>query len=577
MPLALLGTGVSRGIGIGRARIVRHGDLDIPQYRIAPHWVEEEISRLTAALETARAQLRAIREQIPAAIASDIVGFIDAHLLMLEDQALTGAPAEIIRQQRFNAEWALKLQQETLLRVFDEIDDPYLRTRRDDVEHVVRRVQFLLLKGPGSHDRLGPTEEPDRVILADDLSPGELVTLHRHGVAAIVSERGGTASHVAILARSLGIPALVAVHRADQFIRDGEMVVVDGHVGVLLTGLTEADLASYRQRQTQERRRRADLRQLKDVPGRTRDGVPVELAINIELDADIAAARQVGAAGVGLYRTEFLYMNREQPPDEEEQFEQYLAVVRALSGAPVTIRTLDAGADKQVGGEIAPSCPSALGLRAVRYSLKEPELFKTQLRAILRASAHGPIRLLIPMLTTLEELAQVRQMLAAAMGELAQRGHPFDPTLPLGGMIEVPAAALCARQFAQRLDFLSIGTNDLTQYTLAADRMDQAVGHLFDPFHPAVMRLIQLTAAAGEATGTPVAVCGEVAGDPFFTRTLLGFGVSRLSMPPAALLEVKRVVLESDTSRLRPRVAQLVECSDSAAVMGLMEEINALN
>ncbi|WP_127477923.1 phosphoenolpyruvate--protein phosphotransferase [Sulfurivermis fontis] len=577
MPVALHGTGVSPGIALGPARLLQRGRLDIPHYVLPPHLVDEEVERFITALEAARAQLRAVRNQIPGGTAADITAFIDTHLLMLEDATLATVPIELILREGCNAEWALHLQQEALTKVFDQMDDAYLRTRRDDVEHAILRVQQILLNQDQREAAIAAEAQGGRIIVTDDLSPDELMLLHQHDVAAIVTEHGGPMSHVAILARSLGIPAVVGAHNAWQYIREGEPVVVDGRQGVLLAGLDAAGTTFYRARQQQERRARSELRRLKDTPAITRDGVPITLFANIELPEDIQAARRVGAAGIGLYRTEFLYMNRSAPPDEEEQYRAYSKVVKAMKGMPVTIRTLDLGADKTadgVGSERSAANP-ALGLRAVRLCLREPELFRPQLRAILRASQHGPVRLLIPMLSTVQEIRQVRELIDETREDLRRCRQPYAGDIAVGGMIEVPAAAVCAEDFARRLDFLSIGTNDLIQYTLAADRLDEALGHLYQPLHPAVLRLIHTTLRAGQDAGIPVTMCGEMAGDPQLTRLLLGLGLTEFSVPPPALLEVKRIITGSELEPLRRAARKILRQDDMEQSMRLLAELNA--
>ncbi len=577
MPVALHGTGVSRGIALGPARLLQRGRPDIPQYVLPPHLINEEVDRFISALEAARAQLQAIRQQIPAGTPTDIAAFIDTHLLMLEDATLTTVPIELILREGCNAEWALHMQQEALTRVFDQMDDAYLRTRRDDVEHAILRVQRILLDQTQREAAIAAEPEGGRIIVSDDLSPGELVLLHQHNVAAIVTEHGGPMSHVAILARSLGIPAVVGARHAGQYIRDNEPLVVDGRQGVLLAGLDAAGTAFYRARQQQEKRARAELHRLKDTPAITRDGTAITLFANIELPEDMQAARRVGAAGIGLYRTEFLYMNRSTPPDEEEQYHAYSKVVKALKGLPVTIRTLDLGADKTADGttpERGATNP-ALGLRAVRLCLREPELFRPQLRAILRASQHGTVRLLIPMISTVQEIRQVQELIHEAKDDLRRRRQPFAENIAVGGMIEVPAAAICAADFARRLDFLSIGTNDLIQYTLAADRLDETINHLYQPLHPAVLRLIHTTLRAGAAAGIPVTMCGEMAGDPLLTRLLLGLGLTEFSMPPPALLEVKRIVTGSALEPLHRAADSILRQDDMEQSALLLAELNS--
>ncbi len=574
MPLSLLGIVVSKGIAIGKARVQQHGQLDIVEYVLPEEYIEDEIARFRHALQRARQQLKTIRARIPGDTPRDIAAFIDTHLLMLEDAALSTVPIEIIREHRCNAEWALKLQQDALVQVFDAMEDPYLRTRRDDVDHVVHRIQQLLLHEDHMPSAVESDRAEPRIVIAVDLAPGDLVLLHNHNIAAIVTERGGPLSHTAILARSLGIPALVGVSHVHQYIGNDELLVVDANNGALLTGLDVKALAFYRRQQRHERRTERELQQLKGVPALTRDNVTITLRANIELSEDITAMRRVGADGVGLYRTEFLFMNRETPPSEEEQFQVYRHTVKRLKGAPLTIRTLDLGADKEIVPGSSTSTNPALGLRAIRLCLQEPELFRPQLRAILRASAYGPLRILIPMLTTPEEIPQVRGLIESVKAELKREKKRFDPEVMIGGMIEVPAAAICADIFARELDFLSIGTNDLMQYTLATDRIDETVNHLFDPLNIGVLRLIDTVLQAGRAASTPVAMCGEMAGDPALTPLLLALGLKEFSVPPASLLEVKRLIRQSDTAKLKRQLGRLLYSENALELSEKLSEIN---
>lgn len=577
MTLSLHGMGVSRGIAIGRVHIIERGRLDIPEYHIEKDQVEAETRRLVDAVSLAKQQLRAIRDHIPAATSPDIAPFIDTHLLMLDDAVLTQEPLRLIKSAGHNAEWALQLQRDALMHVFDEMEDPYLRTRKDDVDHVVNRIQRILLKQkPLRH------EEPDSrlsgyVLIADDLSPADTVLMQLHGILAFVTEYGGPTSHTAILARSLVIPAIVGLHEAGRIAREDDMVIVDGNAGVMLVDPDEHSLRYYRKRQQEDRKYYAGLIRLKETPAKTLDDVPVRLHANVELPQDFEIVRQVGASGVGLYRTEFLYMNRETPPEEEEHYETYLSVLDTMAGLPLTIRTVDLGADKQVdggrqGGGSVQANP-ALGLRAVRLCLKEPALFRPQLRAILRASAHGSIRLMIPMLSNMQETRQVLEMIDEIKAELLSQGVEFDAEIPVGAMIEVPAAAICADIFAGQLDFLSIGTNDLIQYTIAIDRVDDEVSYLYEPLHPAVLRLIRMTIDAGDRANIPVAMCGEMAGDIKFTQLLLGLGLREFSVHPTYLLEVKKNILESELETLTGVADAALLASTAADVEKLLEQL----
>ena len=576
MTLSLHGMGVSRGIAIGRVHIIERDRLDIPEYHIEQDQVAAETRRLVDAVSLAKQQLRAIRNHIPAATSPDIAPFIDTHLLMLDDAVLTQEPLRLIRSERYNVEWALQLQRDALVHVFDEMEDPYLRTRKNDIDHVVDRIQRILLnQKPLRH------EEPDSrlsgyVLIADDLTPADTVLMQHHGILAFVTEYGGPTSHTAILARSLIIPAIVGLHDAGRFAREDDIVIVDGNAGVMLVDPDEHSLRYYRKRQQEDRKYYAGLIRLKETPAKTRDDVSIRLQANVELPQDFEIVRQVGASGVGLYRTEFLYMNRETPPEEEEHYETYLSVLDTMEGLPLTIRTVDLGADKQVdGGRQGGSVQAnpALGLRAVRLCLKEPALFRPQLRAILRASARGSIRLMIPMLSNMQETRQVLEMIDEIKAELNSQGVEFNAEIPVGAMIEVPAAAICADIFAGQLDFLSIGTNDLIQYTIAIDRVDDEVSYLYEPLHPAVLRLIRMTLDAGARANIPVAMCGEMAGDIKFTQLLLGLGLREFSVHPAYLLEVKKNILESELGRLTGVADAALQASTATDVEKLLEQL----
>ncbi len=576
MTLSLHGMGVSRGIAIGHAHIIERDRLDIPEYHIEPGQVGVETGRLLEAIALAKQQLRAIRDHIPAATSPDITPFIDTHLLMLDDAVLTQEPLRLIRSARYNAEWALQLQRDALVHVFDEMEDAYLRTRKNDIDHVVNRIQRILLKQkPLRH------EEPDSrlsgyILIADDLAPADTVLMQHHSIVAFVTEYGGPTSHTAILARSLVIPAIVGMHEAGRFTREEDLVIVDGNAGVMLVDPDEHSLRYYRERQQEDRKYYAGLIRLKETPAKTLDDVPVRLQANVELPQDFEIVGQVGASGVGLYRTEFLYMNRESPPEEEEHYETYLSVLDTMAGLPLTIRTMDLGADKQVDGgrQVGPvQSNPALGLRAVRLCLKEPALFRPQLRAILRASAHGKVRMMIPMLSNMQETRQVLEMIDEIKAELDEQQVEFDVNLPVGAMVEVPAAAICADIFAEQLDFLSIGTNDLIQYTMAIDRVNDEVSYLYEPLHPAVLRLIRITLDAGARANIPVAMCGEMAGDSKFTQLLLGLGLREFSVHPAYLLEIKKIILESELSGLAPIADAALQARTAADVEKLLEQL----
>ena len=578
MTIALHGMGVSRGIAIGKVHIVKRDQLDIREYSIKNNLINDEIKRFEDALTNARQQLRAIREHIPVSTSADIEAFIDTHLLMLDDVALTEEPMRLIKKLSCNAEWALKLQRDALVTVFDEMDDAYLRTRKDDVDYVVNRIQRVLLnQTPLQH------EKPDQrlsgyIVLANDLTPADTVLMQHHGIAAFATEFGGPTSHTAILARSLGIPAIVGLHNALRYIKDDDELILDGVRGIILVDPDKQELSHYRHLQKEERRYFTKLAKLKDKPAITLDGVTIALHANIELPKDFETVIEVGASGVGLYRTEFLYMNRESPPDEEEHYTTYTDVIDVLNGLPLTIRTLDLGADKQVDGgrQSGPVTTNpALGLRAIRLCLREPALFRPQLRAIIRASVHGPVRIMIPMLSNIHEMQQVLQMVDDIKKELDELAIPYDHELQIGGMIEVPAAAVCADIFAKQLDFLSVGTNDLIQYTMAIDRVNDEVNYLYDPLNPAVLRLIHTTIKAGKHEDIPVAMCGEMAGETKYTRLLLGLGLREFSVHPASLLEIKQIIIDCNVGDLEILANKALKASNGIDVANIMRECEA--
>jgi len=474
----------------------------------------------------------------------------------------------------------LQQHRDALVRVFEGMEDPYLRSRRDDVDHVVGQVMNFLLQEESPQEKALDGDISGCVIVAHGIPPAEAILLYHRGAAAFVTELGGPLSHTAILARSLNIPTVMGVHNATHYLHPGEILVVDGGTGTVLADADPSILAHYRKQRASLKERRIRLQGLLKKPAESRDGIPVRLLANLELPEDVQSARINGAAGIGLYRTEFLYMNRPQPPDEEEHFQIYREILQGLGGIPLTIRTLDLGADKLIREDAEPcgsTCNPALGLRAIRLCLREPELFRPQLRAILRLSAEGPVRLLLPMLTSIQEIETVFDLLAQIRRELAHAGIPFDPSLPVGGMIEVPAAAICATAFAARLDFLSIGTNDLIQYCLAIDRVDDTVNYLYDPLHPAVLRLIRGVIEAGKQLGKPVAMCGEMAGDPRYTRLLLGLGLREFSMQPGSLLEVKEIVRSVQIEHLSREIDRIYQHLDRVSAETMIDHLNRLN
>jgi len=573
MSFTMHGVGVSNGIAIGHAHLVSHALLEVAHYVVPAHLVEDEVDRFTQAIEAVRTDLETIRRQLPANAPAELESFVGTHLMILADKSLSEAPIQIIRDEQCNAEWALKQEMDDLVAQFEEIEDEYLRERKFDVVQVVERVIKVLLGHPSQV--VLEKQESGMILVAHDLSPADAIQFKQHQFAAFITDVGGATSHTAILARSLNIPSIVALHRARDLIRDGEMIIVDGNQGVVIVSPDKNTLTEYRLRQEQWDIEQQKLKRLKLTKAVTLDGTTVELHANIEIPEDVAQSKAAGATGIGLYRTEFLFMNRREWPTEDEQFEAYRRVTEAMKGMPVTIRTLDLGADKPANPDEARTCTNpALGLRAIRLCLSEPHIFHSQIRAILRASHYGNVKLLIPMISTLSELRQALHLIDRAKRSLRDQNIPFDETMPIGGMIEVPAAALKADAFARELDFLSIGTNDLIQYTLAIDRTDDSVAHLYNPLHPAVLQLIEMSIRAADKAGKPISVCGEMAGDPKLTRLLLGFGLRQFSMHPAHVLAVKRQVLQSSLPRLTSSVRKILASAEIDRIEPLLDKLN---
>ncbi len=573
---ALQGLGVSGGIAIGRAQLVSHATLEVAHYSIPAGRVDAEIARLDHALAEVRAELQGLHGAMLAGDApAEFGAFLDVHTMILSDPTIAEVPKRIIAEQRCNAEWALTQQMNVLVEQFEEIEDAYLRERKADVVQVVERVLKRLLGKPGALVPAG--DEQHTILVAHDLSPADVIQFKTHRYAGFITDLGGVTSHTTIVARSLAVPAVTATHNARTLIRENELLILDGTNHVVIVNPDRAVLAEYRAKQDRLDVERAKLRRLKTRPATTRDGYLIDLQANIELPEDLAQALDNGATGIGLFRSEFLFLNREGLPSEDEQFEAYRSVAAGMDGKPVTIRTFDLGADKHkegLGGlaRVAPN--PALGLRAVRFCLAEPRLFLTQLRAILRASHYGRVKILVPMLASVSEIEQTLVLIAQAKDSLAERGVPFNPGIEVGGMIEIPAAVLAISAFLDKLDFLSIGTNDLIQYTLAVDRSDDAVAHLYDPLHPAVLKLIAMAIAAAARARVPIAVCGEMAGDPQLTRLLLGLGLRNLSMHPAQLLTIKQRVLATDVAALALAIARMRRLDDPAKLVAQLDKLN---
>ena len=566
MTFALHGIPVSKGIAIGKAVLISRAALEVSHHLVEPGKEEAEAQRLLDAFDQVRLELEQLRQGLPKDAPQEMAAFLDVHGMILADPALAEKPIKLIRTQRLNAAWALTTELNDLLEQFADIEDAYLKERANDIRQVAERVIKAL--NAQKKDLLNDSDflpgsdiGVESIIVAHDIAPHDMLRFKEHAFTGFVTDLGGKTSHTAIVARSMEIPAVVGVRHASEMIRHGDWLVLDGERGVVVVAPDEQLLAEYRKLQTQVLKEARKLQQLKHAKTETADRVEIELFANIELPEDAIQAVKLGAVGVGLFRSEFLFMDRKQAlPDEEQQYQEYRRVVDLMHGLPVNIRTIDVGADKALGGggDISQTGTSPLGLRAIRWSLTEPEIFLTQLRAILRASAHGQARIMIPMLAHAKEIDETFRLIEKAKQQLHQRGKAFNPNIQVGAMIEIPAAALVLPLFINRFDFLSIGTNDLIQYTLAIDRADHAVAHLYDPLHPAILNLLANIIEQAKRANVPVAVCGEMAGDPALTRLLLALGLTDFSMHFSQLLLVKREILKANVGLLKARVARVL-------------------
>ncbi|HVN34007.1 MAG TPA: phosphoenolpyruvate--protein phosphotransferase [Casimicrobiaceae bacterium] len=575
MSFQVFGLPVSRGIAIGRAVLVASSRVDVAHYYVTPDRVEPEIDRLRSARDAVATELATLKRELPVEAPAELSALLDVHLMLLHDDTLTGATKQWIVDRHYNAEWALSAQLEVLARQFDEMEDEYLRERKADLEQVVERLLRALESGPNASFSAAPAvgardfagEDP-LVLVANDIAPADMLQFKRSVFTGFVTDVGGKTSHTAIVARSMDIPAVVGAREASRLIRQDDWVVIDGDAGIVIVDPSPTVLSEYRFRQRQRDLKRERLARLRHTPAVTLDGEPVELLANIELPGDAAAALDAGAMGVGLFRSEFLFLNRDgELPGEEEQYEAYRDAVVGMKGLPVTIRTVDVGADKPLERMTANelrhehALNPALGLRAIRWSLSEPGMFRQQLRAILRAAADGPVNILIPMIAHLSEVQHTFDALARARQQLTDAGRRFG-AVEVGAMIEIPAAALVLPTFLRHFDFVSIGTNDLIQYTLAIDRADESVAHLYDPWHPAVLQLVARTIGQARAMRKGVSVCGEMAGDPAFTEVLLGMGLRSFSMHPSQISTIKQRVLTTDSRPWAAMLDQLLASDD---------------
>ena len=574
MSFTLHGIGVSGGIAIGRAHLVSHATLEVNHYVVPPHQVAAESMRFDVAIRAVRAEFDALHSEIPAGAPAEFAAFVNLHRMILDDATLSAEPRRIIETEQCNAEWAIKVQTDALLAQFDAIEDSYLRERRQDVIQVVERVLKALSGQPGYVPPSGGAEQT-LILVAHDLSPADVVQFKRHQFASFITDVGGATSHTAVVARSLNIPSIVALHRARELVRENEWIIVDGSNGVLIVDPDERVLAEYQRRKLAFGVERDKLTGLRDTAAVTCDGVAVALHANIELPEDVAQVLANGATGIGLFRSEFLFLNRADLPDEEEQFEAYRSVAVAMKGLPVTIRTYDLGADKQTEDGTPVGANPALGLRAIRLCLTEPQRFLSQLRALLRATQFGNVSILIPMLASSAEIDQTLQMIARAKASLDNDGIAYNRNVRIGGMIEVPAAALALDVFLRKLDFISIGTNDLIQYTLAIDRADESVAYLYDPLHPAILSLVSGIIKRADKAGVPVTMCGEMAGDVSLTRLLLGMGLRNFSMHAAHVPDVKQQVLNTHAAAVQPATRSMLRASDPVRLKMLLAKMNA--
>ncbi|ATD68301.1 phosphoenolpyruvate--protein phosphotransferase [Luteimonas chenhongjianii] len=563
MRKAVPGQGASRGNALGRARVREPHALEVAEARIGPHEVEAELARLHAAIEQVRSEIRAMRDQLHGALAHEVGEFLDLHTLLLEDPELLHGLDALVRNDLYGADYALRLQRDRLAAVFESMDDAYFRSRIEDIDHVIGRVHAALHAHEAELQGVA-----GEILVTDAISPSEIGRLQAQGVLGIVTCGGSALSHASILARSLHLPLIVNAPQALGMVNDGDVLVIDGSTGEIVIEPNADDLRAYRTRLREEKRERKQLRRLRREPSKTLDGVDIRLYANAESREDVAEAHSIGAAGIGLYRTEFLFLQGREIPDEEAQFRAYRDLVLGMTGRTVTIRTLDIGADKadETGLALRYEPNPALGLRGVRLSMARTGLLETQLRAIVRASGYGPVRILVPMVSGREEIVAVRRLLVRVQQDIAREGFETAERIALGAMIEVPSAAIALPVFARDLDFVSIGTNDLVQYLLAADRNNDALGELYSPLHPAVLRLVHSVVRIARARGMPASVCGEIAGDARFTPLLLALGLEELSLHPSPMLEVRRAIRALDLGQLRARAPALLRARDRAGI-----------
>ena len=575
MSFFITGIGVSKGYAIGQVHLLQRNKLEIVEAIIPKNTVKQEILALKQAIARAAQEIKTIRKTINKDD-EEIFSFLDSHLQILKDPAISKKPISFIKEDYCSALWALEVQKKHLISVFNKMDDPYLRSKKDDIRQVIEKIQTQLVSY-NKNTQSGISHFKGMIIVADDLTPADTIDLQNQGIVGFITESGGPLSHTAILSRSLGIPAIVGLHNAKSLIKNQETIVIDGFKGHALVNPNKASLKHYKNKDKVNKQRKKRLERLANKTSVSLDDVSILLQANIETPEDIKIVKKLNPDGIGLYRTEFLYMNREDLPTEEEHYKAYIKIIRSLKGMPLTIRTVDLGADKKFASlpQLTPIVHNhALGLRGIRLALNNPNIFLPQLRAIIRASAKGPVKILLPMITTLAEALQTLTIIDELKSTLKKNGFKFSDTIPVGAMIEVPSSAILSDQFAKNLDFLSIGTNDLVQYTLAIDRLDDEVNYLYNPLDPAVLHLIKNVILSGRKYNKDVSMCGEMAGETKFTKLLLGMGLINFSVQPNNLLEIKEIIRKTKLLSLPAKVDDFYHTSNIEEQESLLRKLN---
>ncbi len=568
--LIVSGIPVSSGVAIGKAYILAHALNEVEPYTITEKNITNEIKRFNQAIKQLKSELLGLKKELKKNKMGEYGSFIDVQLAIINDPKISKNPLELIKKSKQNAEWALKVQMEEIINKFNSIENSYIRERKNDIYQVCETLIKYLI----GHESRQLSNDKNRIIVAHDISPADALKFKNSNNIAFVTDIGGTTSHTAILAKSINIPSVVGTQNAKNLISNGDNLIVDGDHGCVIINPTDEVINEYKLKQNLYELESKKLLNLQKLTSKTIDKVSVNLYVNIEDTNNIEPVMENNTKGVGLFRTEFIFMDKHRMLDENEQFTIYRNLTKALPNKTITIRTLDSGGDKVIEHMPNTNQNPALGLRAIRFCLAEPDVFITQIKALLRASHYGDIRILIPMLSSDNELRQVKLLIERAKDILTSERKKFNSKTLIGGMIEVPAAAIDAESFASQLDFLSIGTNDLIQYTLAVDRTDDAVSHLYDSSHPALLKLIKGVIDAGTKAGIEVSLCGEMAGDPKLTKLLIGLGLTNFSMHPSSLLKVKKVILESEFSKLKSKAKKILNTHDKIEIENLINNLN---